>query len=224
MFGRNDDNNDIYNSQEYDNGGDYIRPSEEYRADCGTEHGMTYENHDDEQHSYDNHNSAEGEFGSMLMSGERIMWAGKGKGVDPGAAVGIVFGLFWLSFAVFWTIGASVAGGIFGAFGIPFILIGIFFVKSMIKPGARFYAITNLRVLKKDGKQFTSDRLEHIVDVSMSTASGGKGSITYRSTNVTYYGRNVSHSNMVKGIFNVENPNEVYRILNEAIHMAASTT
>ncbi|MBQ9957217.1 MAG: hypothetical protein IJO99_06595 [Ruminococcus sp.] len=210
MFDNNDEN---YN-------GDYIRPSEEYRADCGVEHGMTYENHDDEQHAYDAHNSAESMFTSMLMSGERILWAGKGKGVDPGATVGIVFGLFWLSFALFWTIGASVAGGIFGAFGIPFILIGIFLVKSMIKPGARFYAITNLRVLKKHGKQFASDRLEHIVDVSMSTASGGKGSITYRSTNVTYYGRNVSHSNMVKGIFGVDNPSEVYRTLNEAIHMA----
>lgn len=212
MFDNNDEN---YNS-------DYIRPTEEYRSDCEDyhEHGQTYENYNQEQHTYDSHNSAEGEFSSMLMSGEHIIWAGKGKGGNPGAVVGGCFGFFWLGFAVFWTISATAMGGIFGAFGIPFILIGIFLVKSMIKPGAKFYAITNLRVLKKEGKQFTSDRLEHIVDVSMSSTSGGKGSITYRSTNVTYYGRNGSHSNMIKGIFGVDNPNEVYRILNEAIHMA----
>ena len=210
MYDNNDDN---YNS-------DYIRPTEEYRADCGVEHGMTYENYNDEQHAYDAHNSTESVFTSMLMSGERILWAGSGKGAAPGAAVGAVFALFWLSFAVFWTIGATMAGGAFGMFGIPFILIGVFLFKNILAPSKKYYAITNMRILRKEGKNMVSERLDQVTDVTVTVKGTGKGSVTYRSTGNTFYRSNAQDISAMRGFFGVDNPSEVYRILNEAIHMA----
>ncbi|MBE6857253.1 MAG: hypothetical protein E7500_07530 [Ruminococcus sp.] len=210
MFDNNDEN---YN-------GDYIRPSEEYRADCGVEHGMTYENHDDEQHAYDAHNSAESMFTSMLMSGERILWAGSGKGGGAGTAVGVIFASFWLGFAFLWTIGATVAGGAFGLFGIPFIVIGITVFAGILFPSKKYYAITNMRVLRKEGKNMVSERLDQVTDVTVTVKGSGKGDVTYRSTGNTFYRNSSQNINAMRGFFNVENPNEVYRTLNEAIHMA----
>jgi len=37
----------------------------------------------------------------------------------------LFFALFWTGFSVFWVIGASAVGGIFGLFGLPFVAIGI---------------------------------------------------------------------------------------------------
>lgn len=209
MFGRDDEHN-----------GDYIRPSEEYRAECTDEHGITYENHDDEQHSYDSFNDAEKQFSHMLINGEHILWAGKGKGVGQGAIVGVFFAIFWLGFAVFWTVGATVAGGVFGLFGVPFVLIGIFLISSFIFPPKKYYAITNMRILRKEGKNMISERLDQVVDVTVTVRGSGKGDVTYRSTGNTFYRSNSHNVTAMRGFFNVENPNEVYCILNEAIHMA----
>ncbi|MBE6862498.1 MAG: hypothetical protein E7497_06335 [Ruminococcus sp.] len=231
MFGRNDDNDDIYNSQEYDNGGDYIRPSEEYRADCGTEHGMTYENHDNEQHAYDNHNNAEAEFTSTLMLDEHILWAGESKqkiGLAGGCASAPVlfFSFFWLGFAIFWTIGATAAGGVFGLFGLPFVAVGIFLLVQSLNVGKKFYAITNKRVLRKERGHLTAHSLMDIHDVQMMKTSGNTGHISFASSNTrgTRYRVNGRYVEMPVSLVGIENPEEVYRILNEAVYMASSTT
>lgn len=211
MFDNNDEN---YS-------GDYIRPTEEYRSDCEDyhEHGITYENHDDEQHAYDRHNEAEGQFTGVLMNGEHILWAGTGKGSAPGAAIGVIFAIFWLGFAVFWTIGATVAGGIFGAFGIPFILVGIFLFKNMLVPNKKYYAITNMRILSKNGKRLSAERLDRIANISVGQTSGNRGYVTYHTTGAVYYRGNNHHTGMMTGLYGIENPNEVYRILNDAVYM-----
>lgn len=231
MFGRNDDNNDIYNSQEYDNGGDYIRPSEEYRADCGTEHGMTYENHDDEQHSYDNHNSAEAEFTSTLMLEEHILWAGESKqkiGLAGGCASApvLIFVFFWLGFAIFWTVGATIAGGAFGLFGLPFVAIGICLLVSQLNVGKKFYAITNMRLLCKERGKLKAYSLMDIHEVQMMKTSGNIGHISFTSSNSrgVSYRVNGRYVEAPVSLVGIENPEEVYRILNEAVYMAASTT
>ncbi len=46
----------------------------------------------------------------------------------------LVFALFWTGFSVFWTAMASLGGGLFGLFGLPFIAIGIGLLAWAAKP------------------------------------------------------------------------------------------
>lgn len=237
MFGKNNNDNydDGYNSQEYtgygnEYGGDYIRPNEEYRADCGTEHGMTYENHDDEQHSYDRHNSAEAEFTSTLMMEEHILWAAESKqkiGLTGGcsSAPTLIFSFMWLGFACFWTITASAVGGPFGLFGLPFIAIGIFILVQSLNVGKKYYAVTNMRLLKKERGKLTAYNLKDVTNIQVGKTSGNRGYITFEpAVGMRGYTYRVNGRTAVPSVslVGIENPDEAYRILNEAVYRASS--
>ncbi len=235
MFGKNKNDNydDGYNSQEYtgygnEYGGDYIRPNEEYRADCGTEHGMTYENHNDEQRSYDRHSGVEAEFTSTLMTGEHILWAAESNqkiGLAGGcsSAPTLIFSFMWLGFACFWTLTASFMGGPFGLFGLPFIAIGIFILVQSLNVGKKYYAVTNMRVLRKERGKLYAHRLEEINNVQMGRISGNTGYITFIPAGGRGYRVNGRYVEATVNLVGLENPDEAYRILNEAVYRASST-
>ncbi len=214
----------MFDNEENNHNGDYIRPTEEYRAECTDEHGITYENHDDEQHSYDAYNEAEGEFSSMLMSGEHILWAAKGSKKialsHQGGIVTFIFSVFWLGFTLFWTFTATKMGGPFGLFGLPFVLVGIGLVKTSFRTKNRSYAITNMRVIRKEKKKISIDRLDLIMNMSLRRNNDGTGDITYFVNGLTVRSKNGIVRNVLVGISGVNNPDEVYRILNEAIYMS----
>lgn len=220
MFGKKDNN-------EYN--GDYIRSSEEYRAECTDEHGITYENHDDEQHPYDEYNSTESCFSDMLLIGEHILWTGKtvkkaGLRAKGGNAVTVIFPVFWLSFACFWTLSASLMGGVFGLFGVPFILVGISMLKKCFVTGEQKYAITDRRVLKFDNKKFSAEMLENITDITVYDAGNNLGYVRYSLKGYVYYDNNYGSSNtsasVRHGFFGIANPDEAYRILTNAVYSA----
>lgn len=213
MFGRNND--------EHSN--EYIRPSEEYRAECTDEHGITYENHNDEQRPYDEYNSVENEFSSMLMNGERLLWTGKtekGAGLKAkGTGVIImIFPIFWLGFAIFWTIMATAAGGFFGIFGIPFIIAGIVITKKLIFAEKQKYAITDRRVLKIIGKNFSAEMLNNITDITVCETGNNMGYVKYNVIGSMYYRNNQPQTTLSNGFFGIKNPQQAYRILNDAIY------
>jgi hypothetical protein len=64
----------------------------------------------------------------ILEEGEQILWQGA---PDPRVVFTlsqipeILFGLFFAGFALFWTVMATYAGGIFGLFGLPFLAVGL---------------------------------------------------------------------------------------------------
>jgi hypothetical protein len=64
----------------------------------------------------------------ILEDGEQILWQGA---PDPGVVFAlnqlpeILFGVFFAGFALFWTTMASLTGGIFGLFGLPFLVVGL---------------------------------------------------------------------------------------------------
>lgn len=64
----------------------------------------------------------------ILEEGEQILWQGA---PDPRVIFSltqipeILFGLFFAGFALFWTTMASLTGGIFGLFGLPFLVVGL---------------------------------------------------------------------------------------------------
>jgi hypothetical protein len=75
----------------------------------------------------------ETELRSELTAGERLMWSGRPSTrilFRPGDLFSLVFGIFWLGFVVFWIYSAAQAGApiFFVLFGIPFLLVGLFFI------------------------------------------------------------------------------------------------
>ena len=97
-----------------------------------------------------------------LAPGEQLVWHQRPAqwARVRGAWVGRIFGVFWLAFSIFWTVGAagSVVGiGLFGLifplFGLPFIAIGIWMVffqagSQKKRPRNTIYAVTDQRVLE----------------------------------------------------------------------------
>ena len=92
------------------------------------------------------------EFEGVLLSDESIIAAAEGK-TGKGNLALKMFAVCWTAFAVFWTIGASVAGGLFGLFGVPFILVGVGqlrtagFIRRKIQ-----VAVTGKRVIFRCGR------------------------------------------------------------------------
>lgn len=218
-----------------EHGGDYIRPTEEYRADCEDyhEHGQTYEDYNQEQQAYEAHGENEDEFRAMLMPGENLLWSGKhkkGAGISANGAscLTMIFPVFWTGFAVFWTLTALLAGGgIMAVFGIPFIIVGIalFKNKGVGAGGKRSYAITDRRVIINHGGAITSDRLENIGDISFKETGRNVGYVTFTmigAGGVQYntYGQNRYAAGRHCAFSGIENPAGVYRILSDAVYSA----
>jgi len=100
-----------------------------------------------------------------LLPGEEMLWDGQPKlnGRFRANSAGIsVFGIIWLSFSLFWTIGAFAATRASGAlgiisllfplFGLPFITIGVFMVffapaKQRTKNQSTYYYVTDKRII-----------------------------------------------------------------------------
>lgn len=136
-----------------------------------------------------------------LSSGEQILWSGQPrKGIVFRRTDGFVipFSVLWCGFAIFWefmaTRGLSKSQGpisvIFPLFGVPFVLVGLYFVFGRFLVDARaraqtFYAITNERVLIVSGlfsRRVKSINLATLTDVSMTERNDGTGTITFGPT------------------------------------------
>ena len=135
----------------------------------------------------------------QLSSGERLVWSGQPRsgirfrGAD---ALLIPFSIVWCGFAVFWEVMAStaavVANGRAGAtafplFGVPFVLIGLYFVFGRFIFEARlrartFYGVTNERVIivsENFGRRIKSLNLRTLSDISLNERADGSGTITF---------------------------------------------
>jgi len=124
-----------------------------------------------------------------LDSKESLLWTGKPK-------LGIVFrtydffmipfSVFWCAFAVFWVILASQGSWIFALFGLPFVIIGLFFVfgRFMIDAKQRqntVYGLTENRIIIKSGifsKSIKSLNIRTLSDIELSEKGGGIGTIS----------------------------------------------
>ena len=134
---------------------------------------------------------------AILESGEKIVWKGK---PEPGASVRmtwfeLIFGLFFFGFAVFWTVGATVTGGLFGVFGIPFMAVGGWMLTKPIRTRRRarktYYATTNRHVLimkRDEGYRVDSVYAHKFNHFSRKDKGDGSGSIRFRKSTVR--GRN----------------------------------
>ena len=93
-------------------------------------------------------------FQPYLQDGEELLWTGKPYTSVPFRPhLGtLLFSMMWLGFALFWTVGASVAGGAFGLFGLPFICVGCGLLYAQTLGAAKqmkktYYAVTDRRAI-----------------------------------------------------------------------------
>lgn len=171
----------------------------------------------------------ENELRPSLSPGEQLIWAGKPKtgirfkGSD---AILIPFSIVWLGFALFWEFGvASInAPFFFKIFGIPFILVGIyfvvgrFFVDSMRRQNTT-YGITSTRVIIKSGlfnSQMKSLQLQTLSDITVTQHVDNSGTIQLGPSGYGHTGMHGSNHVVnypAPALEFIENPNHVYSII-----------
>lgn len=171
---------------------------------------------------YSSQNYYESPFNNYLLSGENILWEGqynKGRKILSVNSFYFLFAVFWLGFSVFWTISATLMGGLFGLFGIPFIAIGIFMMKNNFGSKNMNYAITDMRVMISNGRQFKADMLGNVINISVQKGSDNIGNVLFNIAGQNNYGKN-NISNILdnfNGFYGVKDPERVFSILNSAV-------
>lgn len=164
----------------------------------------------------------ESPFNNYLMSGEIILWEGKhnkGGKIFSSNSSSPLFALFFLGFSIFWTFGAMTSGGFFGFLGVPFIITGLALAKKSLLPKNMYYAITNMRVMVYDGKQFKADMLSNVVNMSVQKGLNDIGNVTFDIAGLNNYIRNSTEtfSSSPSGFYGVKDPEKVFTILSCAV-------
>jgi hypothetical protein len=134
-----------------------------------------------------------GNIATQLLDGERTAWTGvPGAGIRLQASDSflIPFSLLWCGFAFFWeysVVSKGHAPFIMRLWGIPFVLVGLYFVIGRLildawLRGRTYYAITNQRVLiyrPAPLGRFTALNLRQLPEMSLTEASDGSGTIRF---------------------------------------------
>lgn len=129
------------------------------------------------------------ELRQQLDINETLLWTGQPKKgiVFRTADIFLIpFSILWCGFAIFWVIGASKAGGMFGLFGVPFVIIGLIFVfgRFIIESKQRentYYGLTEDRIIIKSGifsKNVKSLNIRSLSDIEYNEKNDGSGTIS----------------------------------------------
>lgn len=135
-----------------------------------------------------------------LLKDERVRWQGQprqGVMFRTQDLFVVPFSLLWCGFAIFWeaTVIASGAPFFFKLFGVPFVLVGLYFVigRFFIEAYQRkrtWYTLTDQRALITGGWPTTSERsidLRATPDITLESGKGSMGTITFGGTNNTSF-------------------------------------
>jgi hypothetical protein len=182
-------------------------------------------------------------FQDELQQGERILWSGQPEtsAFFTGADFYLVpFSILWGGFAIFWevmvikTIGraGSEKFGIGGAlFGIPFVLMGLYFIFGRFfwktyKKRRTYYAVTDKRVIVLTllaNKNVQADFIDRIPTMNLSTRPDGTGTITfgntpgvsgmYGNTGMDFFGSFYGQS--APTFYDIKDADRVYRLVKE---------
>lgn len=171
-----------------------------------------------------------------LHDGEEVLWTGKPYASVPFVPnIGtVIFAIFFFGFSVFWTVGASAAGGAFGLFGLPFIGMGCFLIYQMLFGQKKqykktVYAVTDRRAIilthTLRGASCTDFPFANLQSVTLSAVRGEAGSIlfpsfytpnhypsSHRGATTVYYTASGVPQN---GFYMIDNVRSVYRLISE---------
>ncbi len=181
-------------------------------------------------------------FQRELLKGEHIVWSGQPDAsvVFTKADIFLVpFSVLWGGFAIFWE--ASVlfmkdnagrgAPTLFSFVGVPFVLVGIYFifgrfVYKKIKKQRTYYAVTNKRVLaltRLSGEQTDAMFIRDIPVLNKTRRSNGNGTITFGGSSLisSMYGNTgmeflaAFYGKPALVFYDINDVNRVYDIVNE---------
>jgi len=152
---------------------------------------------------------------------DRVLWKGrpeKGITVRPDELVTIPFGVFFTLFALFW-ISMAIKAGPFALFGVPFVLIGLYFV------GGRFiineimkkktaYVITNKAIIRKRGSRVDIWYGTELSNMQVFSHKNGTTSFIFSRVNVNYHGRRGTSMHYY-GIESVRDARDVSEAINQ---------
>ncbi|MBR6051759.1 MAG: hypothetical protein IKP68_11235 [Clostridia bacterium] len=157
---------------------------------------------------------------SELSYDEMLLWSGKSKRglhLSGQRIYLLLFGVFFLGFAVFWTAGAMQSGTFMWIFGIPFIAVGIYtvFGRALTQSGA-VYGITDRRIIIKTKRSTESVPFSSVRSVSKRDFPDGSGDITFVTGEMvsTRYGYGQTHRTM----YSVPDAARAYMIINERMN------
>ncbi len=136
-----------------------------------------------------------------LLQGETVLWQGQPNTRKLFARADIYlvpFSVFWCGFAIFWTVTATSGAGLFGIFGIPFVLVGLYFTVgrfyAKVKNKKRtVYAVTNKRALllslngEGEKKTCVAGDIAAMQSESVSIGDDGCGSLYFGT--ISFYSR-----------------------------------
>ena len=131
-------------------------------------------------------------FQDELGPDERILWSGRPKSgimFRSSDIFVIPFSLMWGGFAVFWEMGVITSGAplFFWLWGIPFVIIGLYFIFGRFFVDAQqraktYYALTNERIIIISGlfnRNVKSLSLKTLSDINFNKKADGTGTITF---------------------------------------------
>ena len=142
----------------------------------------------DQNYNYVEQNDLYSEAKSFLGSEEQLLWIGRPcqSAKPPISPFSLIFSFFWLGFAVFWTVIATAGGGAFGLFGIPFVIVGVYLVYTMVYGQRKrlmntVYMVTDRRavIVAKTLRGTTCNDyyFNNMITVSLSNVRGSVGTI-----------------------------------------------
>lgn len=169
-----------------------------------------------------------------LREGETVLWTGTPfeKAAYRPPLPAILFLCFWFAFVIFWTVSASVMGGAFGLFGIPFLLVGGFMLWFLTAGIARqgrhtLYAVTDSRAIilieTSRGMSCLDYAFSRLSGVSLRNVRNGSGTIEFLSPETMYlrsisYGAATRRGRLYGGSFEmIADVDRVYRMISERI-------
>lgn len=175
---------------------------------------------------------------SMLYPGENLLWTGKpGKGrpLRKEDLYLIPFSILWCGFAVFWELSVikTDAPIFFKLWGIPFVLIGLYFtvgrfvVKRLREKNTR-YALTSQRLIARTGKTCKTLELTNLPHMSVTQLADGSGDIRFgESAAYRPYGfgytRTYPYQNALLEFRNIPEVNKVEYRIHSAVEQALRT-
>lgn len=132
-----------------------------------------------------------------LHEGETVLWTGTPyeKASYRPPLLPVIFMIFWLCFAIAWTATAAAMGGLFGLFGIPFLLAGgamLWFLTAGIANRAKhtLYVVTDTRALILTDTHGGTNCMEYVFSrlsgVMLRSVRDGSGTIELVSPEAMY--------------------------------------
>jgi len=169
------------------------------------------------------------DFSRNLDGDERLLWSGQpvqGVVFSGRDALLIPFSLLWCGFAIFWesSVVLTDAPFFFKLWGIPFVLVGLYFVFGRFAHDAyrrsnTYYGITNKRVIIKKGNKVDSIARGKWATIKLTEYADGRGTISFSDSDASWYrGRRMGSwmaTPSYPAFFKIRDARRLYRMLSD---------